>query len=308
MAMNTVPWVRSRGLGRLLAQETNVSDLIQYLSDRDPSPWVDLVGFVPHDVTREVSVANNADLLLSSNSNTAVVEVKLGHLMSVDQQEKYEALIAHPDLYLAVLSADEVRLAADTSRWSFLGLGDLVGSWEMSNDELARRLAIEAADVLRNWDRMISDVLGARFVEGGAPLSVLNQKFLARVVTRHVAKDLRDRGRRAWAGVTSGGGLPLIQSWTPSSTRAKTEHSWQRSAGGRRSRVANCVSVSTSPPAGRSRGRGSAQVGVRPGAQHGQQDRLRGLKETDHAGTARPRRAPSQRGPAAPRPRETGNV
>lgn len=213
--MNTVPWVRSRGLGRLLAQETNVSDLIQYLSDRDPSPWVDLVGFVPHDVTREVSVANNADLLLSSNSNTAVVEVKLGHLMSVDQQEKYEALIAHPDLYLAVLSADEVRLAADTSRWSFLGLGDLVGSWEMSNDELARRLAIEAADVLRNWDRMISDVLGARFVEGGAPLSVLNQKFLARVVTRHVAKDLRDRGRRAWAGVTSGGGLPLIQSWTP---------------------------------------------------------------------------------------------
>lgn len=47
MGKSASPWVRSSGLGRLLAQETNVSDLIQFLSDRDASPWAGLVGFVP---------------------------------------------------------------------------------------------------------------------------------------------------------------------------------------------------------------------------------------------------------------------
>jgi len=72
-------------MGRLLAQETNVSDLIQFLSDRDPSPWAELVGFVPDNVAREAQNANHADLLLTANSQAAVVEVKLGHLMSTKQ-------------------------------------------------------------------------------------------------------------------------------------------------------------------------------------------------------------------------------
>lgn len=98
MGKSVAPWVRNRGLGRLLAQETSVSDLIQFLSDRDASPWAELVGFVPDEVSREVREANNADLLLTSGSRSAVVEVKLGHLMSDQQQEKYEALISSPDL------------------------------------------------------------------------------------------------------------------------------------------------------------------------------------------------------------------
>jgi hypothetical protein len=78
-------------VSRLLAQETNVSDLIQFQSDRDPPPWAELVGFVPGGITREALDANQADLLLTSDSQAAVVEVKLGHLMSTKQQEKYEA-------------------------------------------------------------------------------------------------------------------------------------------------------------------------------------------------------------------------
>jgi hypothetical protein len=215
MSKNAAPWVRGRGLERLLAQETNVSDLIQFLSDRDPSPWAELVGFVPDAVTREALANNHADLMLTSDSKTAVVEVKLGHLMTVEQQEKYEALASRPDLYMAALTADKVRLASDSGRWRFLSLSDLVSRWEKVSDELARLLAGEAARVLQGWDRMISGVFDARSAEGWTPLSALTQKFLARVVTRRVEQDLRARGRSAWAGVTSGGGLPLVQAWSP---------------------------------------------------------------------------------------------
>jgi hypothetical protein len=215
MNKNSAPWVRGRGLERLLAQETNVSDLIQFLSDRDRSPWAELVGFVPDAVTREALADNHADLLLKSDSKTAVVEVKLGHLMTVGQQEKYEALASRPDLYMAALTADRVRLASDSDLWRFLSLSDLVSCWEKASDELARLLASEAARVLQGWDRMISGVFDTRSAAGWMPLSALTQKFLARVVTRRVAQDLLVRGRLVWAGVTSGGGLPLVQAWTP---------------------------------------------------------------------------------------------
>lgn len=215
MTKTTSPWVRSRGLGRLLAQETNISDLIQMLSDRDCAPWAELVGFVPTDISREDRSANHADLLLTSPGRSAVVEVKLGHLMDTAQQEKYEALDSGPDLFLAALRSDEVRLEVDSDRWSFLGLSDLVARWKDSDDEFARLLSTEAAAVLQSWDDVISGVFSARISDAWRPLSSLNQKFLGRVVTRRIASDLRERGRLAGAGVTSGGGLPLVQAWTP---------------------------------------------------------------------------------------------
>lgn len=215
MSRTTGPWLRSRGLDRLLGQETNVSDLIQFLSDRDPSPWADLVGFVPDMVEREAQNAHNADLLLTRGPQAAVVEVKLGHLMSAEQQEGYEGLASRPALVLAALQSDEVRLQSESGRWTFLSLSELVGQWEKVDDNLARLLAGDAASVLNRWDRMISGVFDSRSAKTWAPLSSLNQKFLARVVTRRVAKDLINRDRWAYAGVTSGGGLPLIQGWAP---------------------------------------------------------------------------------------------
>lgn len=86
-----------------------MSDIIQLLSDRDSSLWAGLVGFVPDDVTREASNANRADLLLSAGERRAVIEVKLGHIMSPEQQGKYEALHPRHDLYLAALEADRHR-------------------------------------------------------------------------------------------------------------------------------------------------------------------------------------------------------
>lgn len=216
MNRKPLPWVRGRGLERLLARETNISDLIQLLTDRDPSPWADLVGFVPDDIAREALKSdNNADLRLTADARSAVVEVKLGHLMSAEQQAAYELIKTGPDLYLAALSSDEVRLPSDTDRWSFLSLSDLIGAWERSSDELARLLAAEATGVLRSWDAKIAGVFSDRSSAAWEPMSALTQKFLARVVTRRVAKDLRDRGRTAEAHVTNGGGLAMVQSWTP---------------------------------------------------------------------------------------------
>lgn len=192
-----------------------MSDLIQFLGDRDPSPWEEFVGFVPDGITREARTANHADLLLTSGTRAAVIEVKLGHLMSANQQEKYEALPSDVHLLLAALRSDEIRVESDSDRWSFLSLSDLVGRWEKVDDELARLLAGEAAAILRDWDRMISGVFEPRSSEAWVPLSALNQKFLARVVTRRIAQDLRARDLWAFAGVTSGGGLPLVQAWTP---------------------------------------------------------------------------------------------
>lgn len=217
MSRKLAPWVRGRGLERLLAKETNISDLIQLLTDRDPSPWAELVGFVPNDIAREALKSDNkADLRLTANARSAVVEVKLGHLMSAKQQAAYESIATSPDLYLAALSSDEVRLPSDTDRWRFLSLSELVGAWaRCDQDEFARLLAAEAAGVLRSWDAKITGVFSDRSSAAWEPMSTLTQKFLARVVTRRIAKDLGDRGRAAWATVTNGGGLAIVQSWTP---------------------------------------------------------------------------------------------
>lgn len=215
MTKNAAPWVRGRGMSRLLSHETNVSDLIQFLSDRDPSPWASLISFVPDNVEREARQANQADLLLTARTRRAVVEVKLGHLMDAKQQEKYEALKPKPDLYLAALTSDEIRLATDSDSWSFLSLSDLVSRWADSKDDLARLLASEAAQILREWDEKIFGVFAPPSSGRRKPLNVLDQKFLARVVTRRIVQDLNNLGRPAWADVTRGGGLPLVQSWVP---------------------------------------------------------------------------------------------
>lgn len=209
-------WGRGRGLSRLLARETNISDLIQFLSDRDPSPWAEVVGFVPDEIKREGSKTENyADLVLKSGSDSAAVEVKLGHSMSKEQQAAYESRPGRSP-YLAALSFDEGRLTeTDKELWQFLSLSNLVGKWEQSNDELARLLAREAATVLRDWDDMISGVFEPPTSSQALPLAILGEKFLARVVTRRIAVDRSTAGKWAWAGVTSGGGLPIVQAWTP---------------------------------------------------------------------------------------------
>jgi hypothetical protein len=213
----SLPWVRSRGFGRLLAKETNISDLLQFLGDLDSSPWADFVGFIPAVVKREEFASNNADLLLvAEDGRRVVVEVKLGHDLGAKQQASYEKLPDETGLYLAALTVDTPRLAEGlASRWRFLSLAELFTAWTGIADEVARTVAAQAARILGEWDAGIAAVLKPQQEDGAKPLASLNQKFLARGLTRRIEFDLRDRGLLASAGVTSGGGLPLVQAWTP---------------------------------------------------------------------------------------------
>lgn len=212
-----LPWVRSRGFGRLLAKETNISDLLQYLSDLDSTPWADLVGFIPAVVEREVFASNNADLLLvAEDGRRVVVEVKLGHDLGAKQRASYEKLPVGTGLFLAALTVDTPRLAEGlASRWSFLSLAEVFTAWTDIADDAARTVAAQAARILSEWDAEIAAVLRSHEENGAKPLAALNQKFLARGLTRRIEFDLSDRGLLAFAGVTSGGGLPLVQAWRP---------------------------------------------------------------------------------------------
>ncbi|TCI98822.1 hypothetical protein [Aeromicrobium sp. IC_218] len=211
------PWVRSRGLGRLIAQETNVSDLLQFLTDLDPTPWSSLIGFVPAAALREARGVNNADLLLvSDDGSRAVVEVKLGHLMSRKQQEAYEGLRPRPALYLAALSADAIRITSPSSeRWGFLSLINIFSAFSRMDSDFGRSLATQVSETLGQWDSDVAAVFEDPATPEFKPLNVLNQKFLARVVTRRIAANLDGPSRCVRAGVTIGGGLTLVQAWTP---------------------------------------------------------------------------------------------
>jgi hypothetical protein len=176
-----------------------------------------LVGFVPEKVEREVLESNNSDLLLTGEGGGQVaIEVKLGHLLSADQQERYQGLPEGTSLVLAALSMDEQRLDLDSkSRWNFLSLVRIFDAWTEVEDDAARTFASQAVHVLREWDEQIAGVFRLPEEEGSLPLNVLTQKFLARVVSRRIAMDLRSRRLESYAGVTSGGGVPLVQSWHP---------------------------------------------------------------------------------------------
>lgn len=214
---NQSPWVQLRGFERILAKETNISDLLQFLSDKTMEPWAYLIGFVPVEVERESHNENSADLLLTSaDGRKAVVELKLGHLMSNNQQRKYEMLDGDPDLYLAALSMDRDRVNdIRDRRWKFLSLADVFDAWNGIDDMAVSAVASKVTQVLQNWDEKLSAVFKASEDDRSKPLSVLEQKFLARVATRRIAMDIQLRGELSDATVTSGGGLPIVQAWKP---------------------------------------------------------------------------------------------
>ncbi|WP_203338759.1 hypothetical protein [Nocardioides limicola] len=210
-----------RGLYRILARETNVSDLLQYLSDEDPQPWNDLIGFVPTTISREFKLARvdqrrgikgTADLVLQDpEDRELLIELKLGHSFSQDQRERYEAS-TDGRLLLAGLAADEALVQAE-DRWEFLPLAAILDAWRTSDSPAAASLATTVSAVIKLWDADVSAVL----VPSGSPrrraLDSIRHKFLARVVSRHIADEVAQRGWESGAGVTSGGGLAIVQAW-----------------------------------------------------------------------------------------------
>lgn len=207
-----------RGLQRVLAREVHVSDLMQHLTDLDPSPWRGLLGLVPDSADRERKLAKlssgervrgTVDLVLSDAEQEVAIEVKVGHRFSSDQQDRYERSTTGR-LVLAGLAVDEslVRFAA---RWQFVTLADVFQAWASSSSKEARMLGQAAAAVLREWDSSIAAVFQAG--KETRPLDSVKQKFLAVVIARRLADELGQRGWTTSAGVTSGGGLAIVQAW-----------------------------------------------------------------------------------------------
>lgn len=212
----TSSWNASRGFERLLLGETQVSDLLQFLSDLDATPWSGLVGFTPVYIERESMAQNRADLVLTGNSGQrAIVEMKVGHVFDATQQRRYEHLQGDMQLYLAALGMDKQRLSADmTDRWDFLDLTTVFEAWTHSEHSVAQVFANQISTIFRSWDELLRAVFH-RVDHDGEPLSRIREKSLTRVVTRRIAVDLRERGLLTYAGVTDGGGLPIVRAWTP---------------------------------------------------------------------------------------------
>lgn len=209
-----------RGLQRVLAREVHVSDLLQHLTDLDPAPWEVFLGWVPRTADRERKLATlrserrvkgTVDLLLSDGDEEVAIEVKVGHRFSPDQRERYESS-STGRLVLAGLAADESLVRA-APRWEFLKLDEVFEAWASSSHQEAAVLGRAAAAVLREWDSSIAAVFGAG--EESRPLDSIKQKFLAIVVARRIADELAQRVRYVHAGVTSGGGLAIVQAWEP---------------------------------------------------------------------------------------------
>ena len=219
---NTQPWTTTRGMERLLSRELSVSDLVQVLTDLDPSPWRTLIGFEPTCVEREVpfkvSRSNRrsiADLLLEDSAgNRAVVEVKVGHSFAEDQQKLYELNVPETTrLFLSALAIDADAIDANSDRWTFLPLTNTFEAWTRSSNTTAATLASEVRDTLPRWDTLVSGVFAEPDSPSAQPLSALTQKFLARLVSRRIAAALGERDINARAEVASGGGRAIVQAW-----------------------------------------------------------------------------------------------
>lgn len=203
------PMAGRTGFHRLMAQEENVSDLLQHLTDLDPTPWEELAPGTTHaDRESGLGGRKRADLMLrgADGEATGGAEVKLGHVFDESQATAYEkALDTGEPLLLLGLDVDAESAQATGERWRFVRLSALVAKWVESDDPEASAVASAMLRVLTDRDSAISGTLATN--GDGTPLSSIRESFSARAITRAIRSrlDAHD-GLRTHADVTLGGG------------------------------------------------------------------------------------------------------
>lgn len=158
----------SAALGRLIAHENSVSDLLAFLFERDPKPLIRLLG-LDVDVYRccreARTPAGRLDVVVyraSDDLPVAVLELKGASSEHGDQLERYQAWAAKfdpvPLLFYCTLDGDD-----DTPRapWRQIVLTELFEAWSSAGDPHAAWLSHEIAKVLRGWDEEADGVIGA---------------------------------------------------------------------------------------------------------------------------------------------------
>jgi hypothetical protein len=217
------------GLGRILASETSVSDLLAYFTEEEPERWKEILGRAPTDVERESGhgTLNRADLVLRDEDGSVIgaVEVKLGHRLSPEQASWYEATFG-VDVPLILASLDLVRpeAAGTGARWTPVPLSDLIGRWADSSDPAVAAIAAAAQRVLAEWSAVVTSVATGGDGTSDDVLSTITEPFLGRVLTRALEPAVKAEGADATsAGVTLGGGNAILQAWRTIPERPKDQ-------------------------------------------------------------------------------------
>lgn len=204
------------GLERLLLAETNVSDLIQFFASEDRKPLVTLLGVEFDDVRREDAFGRKrADLVLRrAGRPVAAIEVKVGHAFSDEQRQAYEDWANANSVPLLVLFSLDPAPADLTMVWRHYPLLAIFEAWSSVRKSAVAFLAARVASVLREWGEVIDGVRRPMTQPGALTYAEIDNIALLRVISRELSAAQRAAGFNARAGVTSGGGNPLAQSWT----------------------------------------------------------------------------------------------
>ncbi|WP_370192499.1 hypothetical protein [Streptacidiphilus sp. MAP5-52] len=216
----------SYALGRLVANENSLSDLLTVLAERDPRPLIELLGLADdaYRFRREVKLTKPSgclDVVVYRQSDgfpVAVLEMKGASDEHSGQLDRYQDwAVAHnpvPTLFFCTFDGD-----AATAPWKSLRLVTIFGAWEGVADPYAAWLASEITSVLRSWDAEADGVIGDAI-----------GWYVPDVVSRRTARTLDDALRlghpgSGWAGaMRTSGGNPMLMAGRRHPSGA--EHAW----------------------------------------------------------------------------------
>jgi len=203
------------GLERLLLSESNVSDLIQFFASEDPEPLAGLLGVDFDDVRRESLMgAKRADLVLRrAGRPVAAIELKVAHAFSDEQRKAYESWASVNGAPVLVLSSLDSAPLDLPPGWKHHPLKTVFRAWTLSRKSFVPSLAMRVTDVLERWNKVVEGVDKPMTEAGALTFDDIDDVALLRVVSRELAVALHAAGWAARAGVSSGGGNPLVQSW-----------------------------------------------------------------------------------------------
>lgn len=210
-----------RGLHRVLARETNISDLLQYLTDEDPHPWLDLGRFRSnHDQSRVQARPRGQSPWCQGHSRPRAqgpcgrrAPYRAETCARVLPGPAQEVRSVNQRPVAARGTRGDATLVRTAKRWEYLSLATNVHAWRNSISGDASSLAVTANAVIESWDEDVSAVFEPPGSSRRRALDSVRHKFIARVVTRQIVDQLTQHDWESAATVTSGGGLAIVQAW-----------------------------------------------------------------------------------------------
>jgi hypothetical protein len=206
-------------LGRLLAHESSLSDLLAFLAELDPLPIEATLGLAggPHRFCREASATRGMakgrlDLVVrrcSDNHPVAVLEIKGASDVHGDQLDRYNTWSDSFDppvrqRFYCTLDGD---IPAPDPQWRTVSLVDLFGAWRRSDNAHAAWLSDQIAQMLGRWDSEADGIIGkatGRFVPD----------LISRRVTAQLKTALQAHADGSTANATrTSGGTPMFLAW-----------------------------------------------------------------------------------------------